>query len=95
MSLLHDLTTLRYCAAALGVTLRKVENFDWVLTHSEITPGRILLLQPSASMRNLRPSHSVARDMQQFHNFLQANGFVYESLPEEFLLDGRVSLSEF
>jgi hypothetical protein len=95
MSLRHDLTTMRYCAPALGVTLRKLENFDWVLTHSEITPGRILLLQPSASMRNLRPSHSVAGDMQQFHNFLQANGFVYESLPEEFLLDGRVSLSEF
>ncbi len=95
MSLRHDLTTMRYCAPALGVTLRNLENFDWVLTHSAIAPGRVLLLQPSASLRNLRPSHGVAGDMQQFHNFLQANGFVYESLPEEFLLDGRVSLGEF
>jgi len=46
-------------------------------------------------MRNMRPSQSVAGGMQQFHNFLQANGFVYESLPEEFILDGRVSLGDF
>lgn len=95
MSLRHDLTTMRYCAPALGVTLRNMEKFDWVLTHSVIAPGRILLLQPSATLRNLRPSKSVAGDMQQFHNFLQEHGFVYESLPEEFLLDGRVSLADF
>ena len=95
MSLRHDLTTMRYCAPALGVALRNMENFDWVLTHSVIAPGRILLLQPSSTMRNMRPSQSVAGGMQQFHNFLQANGFVYESLPEEFILDGRVSLGDF
>jgi len=95
MSLRHDLTTMRYCAPALGVALRNMENFDWVLTHSVIAPGRILLLQPSSTMRNLRPSQSVAGGMLQFHDFLQANGFVYESLPEEFILDGRVALGDF
>ncbi len=95
MSLRHDLTTMRYCAPALGITLRNMENFDWVLTHSAIALGRILLLQPSATMRNLRPSRGVANGMQRFHNFLQDNGFVYESLPEEFIQDGRVALGDF
>lgn len=95
LSLRHDLTTMRYATPALGLTLRQLEQFDWVLTHSTLAPGRILLLHPSAAMRNLRPSAAIAGDLQKFHNTLQEKGFFYESLPEEYLLDGRVALTSF
>lgn len=95
MSLEHDLTTMRYCAPALGNMLRKMEKFDWILTHSSITPSKLLVLQPSASMRNFRPDLKAYSAMQAFHNMSEKEGLLYEVLPEEIVEDGRADLNGF
>ncbi len=51
----YEGTTMRYCAPALAVAKRKLEMVDWVLTHSQIVPARVAIVQPSATMRNGRP----------------------------------------
>lgn len=91
----YDVTTLRYCAPGLAVAKRAMERFDWMLTHSQVAPARVLLLQPSVAMRlslPSRPSYSAIMDCYRLFN---ENGVHVEILPEEVVLDGRVSLADF
>jgi hypothetical protein len=92
-----DLTTVRYCAPGLAVAKRKMEQLDWVLTHSTIAPSKILVLQPSATMRNERPDTNVYGLMLTIHDRLGLMGMnpVYEIVPEEYFQDGRAKLSDF
>ncbi|HOM83422.1 MAG TPA: beta-galactosidase [Armatimonadota bacterium] len=91
----YDVTTMRYCAPALAVAKQKMEKLDWALTHSEIPPQRVLVLQPSASMRNERPEQGVFAEILGIHRLLYGNGILYELLPEEYFLNGRARLAEF
>ena len=91
----YDVTTMRYCAPALAVAKRKMELLDWVLTHSEIAPSRILVLQPSATMRNHRPSTSRFGAIVGLHGLLYPNGLLYEIVPEEYFEDGRAKFDDF
>ena len=91
----YDVTTLRYSSPALAVAKRKMENLDWVLTHSAIEPSRLLVLQPSAAMRNERPLQDCFSAIRLFHELLYKNGFMYELLPEEYVESGQADLAQF
>ena len=91
----YDLTTVRYCAPGLAVAKRKMEQLDWVLTHSRIAPAQALVLQPSATMRNERPDANAYAQILSIHAALFPWGIRYELLPEEYVLDGRARLSDF
>ncbi len=91
----YDLTTMRYASPGLAVAKQKVEKLDWVLTHSTIAPSRILVLQPSATMRNERPATNAYAALLELHELLFTNGFPYELVPEEYVEDGRAALTEF
>lgn len=89
----YDITTMRYCAPALAVAKRQMEQFDWILTHSEIAPSKVVVLQPSASMRNGRPGSDVFSELLGVHELLYRNGQLYELVPEEYIEDGREPLT--
>ena len=91
----YDVTTMRYAAPALAVAKRKMESLDWVLTHSSIAPARVLVLQPSATMRNERPDQDVYQEIHALHALLTRSGIPYELLPEEYVADGRARLADF
>lgn len=91
----YDLTTIRYCAPALAVAKRKMEQVDWILTHSEIAPSKVLVLQPSATMRIERPDQSVYGTLLALHAGLYNLGVLYELVPEEYFQDGRAKFSDF
>ncbi len=91
----YDVTTMRYCAPALAVAKRKMEQFDWVLTHSTIAPSRILVLEPSATMRNERPSQTVYGELLGWRQLLYRNGWLYELVPGSYVRDGRCKLEQF
>jgi len=91
----YDVTTMRYCAPALAITKRKMERFDWVLTHSRIVPSRVLLMQPSATMCNTRPQNPCYGELGAWHGILYPNGWLYELVPEEYIEDGRAKLDAF
>jgi len=88
----HDWTILRYSAPAQIVSKRILEKLDWILTHSEIVPSRLLVIDPSASIRNYGCSPNV---MDRVHDFLFPRNWLYEMLPEEYLLKGKASLDSF
>jgi hypothetical protein len=91
----YDITTMRYCAPALAVAKRKMELLDWVLTHSEIVPSRVLVMQPSATMRNQRPDAAVFGEILALHQLLYRSGVLYELVPEEYFEDGRADFASF
>ena len=91
----YDVATMRYCAPAIAVAKRKMEALDWVLTHSEIAASRILVMQPSATMRNERPGTAAFSEIAALHELLFGSGLLYELAPEEYVEDGRCKLSEF
>ena len=91
----YDVTTMRYCAPGLAVAKRTMERLDWVLTHSRIPRSRILILQPSATMRNLRPRNPVFGELLGLHMLLYPANFLYELVPEEYLQDGRTAFSDY
>jgi hypothetical protein len=91
----YDLTTIRYCVPALAVAKQKMEQLDWVLTHSQIAPAKALVLQPSASMRNERPDISAYTQILDIHQNLHKWDIRYELLPEEYFQEGRAKLSDF
>jgi hypothetical protein len=91
----YDVTTLRYCAPALAVAKRAMERVDWVLTHSQIVPARLLVIQPSVAMRLERPARRVYSAILDLHRVLSAGGMLYELLPEEYIEDGRADLAGF
>jgi len=88
----YDWTILRYSAPAQIIAKREMENLDWILTHSAIPPSRILVVDPSASLRN-HGSH--AQMMDRTHAFLFPRNYLYEILPEEYLLNGKARLDEY
>ncbi len=90
-----DLLLWRYCAPGLAVAKQKLESVDWMLTHSEIVPARLLIVQPSASMRNERPASPPYGEIMALHGLLAPGGLLYELVPEEYVADGRCRLSEF
>jgi len=91
----YDITTMRYCTPALAVAKRKMELLDWVLTHSEVAPSRVLVMQPSATMRNQRPDTRVFSEILALHQLLYPNGVLYELVPEEYFEDGREEFGSF
>jgi hypothetical protein len=95
LNVANDLTTWRYCAPALAVAKQKLEHLDWMLTHSRIARSKLLVLQPSASMRNQAPANPPFGEILGLHDLLTRNGLLYELLPEEYVSDGRCSLAEF
>ena len=88
----YDWTILRYAAPATIVSKRKVESMDWILTHSEIAPSHILVIDPSASIRNYGCDPKM---MDWTHNFLFQRNYLYEILPEEYFISGKASLKSF
>jgi hypothetical protein len=91
----YDGTIYRYCVPALARAKRKMERFDWVLTHSAIVPSRLLVLQPSATMRNERPRADRFDDLCLLHDLFYPNGQLYELIPEEYFEQGRARLADF
>ena len=91
----YDMTTMRYCAPALAIAKRKMETLDWVLTHSAIVPSRILVLQPSATMRNELQDQRAFSAITAVHHLLYPNGFIYELVPEEYLENNMCQLVDF
>ncbi|OGV52265.1 MAG: hypothetical protein A2017_00705 [Lentisphaerae bacterium GWF2_44_16] len=89
----QDFTILRYCAPSLIIAKRKMEEADWMLTHTEMAKSRILLLQPSSSIRN----GACSRDetLVAVHGALYPKNYIYELLPEEYLMNGKISLEDF
>ncbi len=90
-----DLTTWRYCMPGLQTAMRRLESVDWMLTHSQIEPFKILVLQPSASMRVNLPANAPLMEMRLLYHLLAPAGLFFELVPEEYVLDGRCSLDDF
>jgi hypothetical protein len=91
----YDLTTVRYCTPGLAIAKQQMEKLDWVLTHSQIAPAKVLVLQPSATMRNERPEMGAYSTLLDLHRGLYDLGVLYELVPEEYIQDGRASLSDY
>jgi len=91
----YDVTTMRYCAPALAVAKRRMERLDWVLTHSRIPASRVLVLQPSASMRNELPRAECYATMLAMHALLYPNGVLYEIVPEEYFEEGKAAFGDY
>ena len=92
----YDLTTLRYCVAALPVGKAKVKRLEDMFLTSPIVPSRIAMVQPNTSM--LFQQYSVRRsylEMVELHNLLFPRNTLYELLPETFFTDGRAVLDDF
>ncbi|MHB8993676.1 MAG: beta-galactosidase [Armatimonadota bacterium] len=90
-----DLTTVRYCAPGLAVAKKEMENLDWVLTHSQIVPSKVLVLQPTATMRNERPDLSAYSEILGLHDLLYKSGTLYELIPEEYFEQNRARFSDY
>ena len=90
-----DLTTVRYCAPGLAIAKREMEKLDWVLTHSQIVPSKVLVLQPSATMRNERPNLTAYSEILGLHDLLYKGGILYELVPEEYFEQNRAKLSDY
>lgn len=89
----QDFTLLRYAAPSLIVAKRKMEQADWMLTHTDMAKSRILLLQPSSSIRNGSCSRDAA--LVSIHAVLYPKNYLYELLPEEYLMNGKIELKDF
>ena len=88
----HDFTILRYAAPGQITSKRTVEKLDWVLTHSEIPASSILLVDPSSSVRNYGCYGDL---LHRVHAFLYPRNYLYEFLPEEYIIDDKASLKNF
>jgi len=66
-----------------------------MLTHGEIALSKLLILQPSASMRNEKPLNAPYGEIMALHHLLIPEGLLYELVPEEYVADGRCKLSDF
>lgn len=90
-----DLLTWRYAAPGLQTAKQRLENVDWMLTHSTIPPFKLLVLQPSASMRNEAPANPPYGDILGLYGLLAPAGLFFELVPEEYVADGRCHLSDY
>ncbi|NOZ21405.1 MAG: hypothetical protein GXP25_09990 [Planctomycetes bacterium] len=92
----YDLTTLRYCTAALPVGKEKVKRLEEVFLNSEIVPSRVAILQPVTSMLYQKYARGESfLEMQELHAALFGRNDLYELIPETYFLDGRASLDNF
>lgn len=90
-----DLLTWRYAAPGLQTAKTRLENVDWMLTHSAIPPFKLLVLQPSASMRNELPGNPPYGEIMGLYRLLMPAGLPFELVPEEYVADGRCRLRDF
>ncbi len=92
----YDLTTLRYCAAALPVGKSKVKRLEHVFLNSTIVPSRVVMIQPNTSMLfQQRKNGESYLEMRQLHDLLFSNNQLYELIPETYFVDGRASFDDF
>lgn len=91
----YDLTTFRYSAAGLPVEKAKVDRLQTWLLNSSITPARLLVVQPYASMLAQGADSAVWQDWQAWHAELFARNLRYEAFPDVWFEQGKVSLGAF
>ena len=92
----YDLTTLRYCAAALPVGQSKVKRLEPVFLNTTLIPSRVTLLQPNTSMLFQVPKRGESYlEMLQLHDLLFSNNQLYELIPESYFVDGRARFDHF
>ncbi|MBM4081268.1 MAG: hypothetical protein FJ278_16310, partial [Planctomycetes bacterium] len=92
----YDLTTLRYCAAALPVGKAKVKRLEDVFLNSSIAPSRVVMIQPNTSMLYQRYAQGESfLEMLELHELLFARNDLYELIPETYFGDGRAKLDDF
>jgi len=92
----YDLTTLRYCAAALPVGKEKVKRLEDIFLKSDIVPSRIAMLQPNTSMLFQRYARGESfLEMLELHPLLFGRNDLYELIPETYFADGRASFDHF
>ncbi|MEW6355685.1 MAG: beta-galactosidase [Planctomycetota bacterium] len=92
----YDLTTLRYCAAALPVGKEKVKRLEDIFMDSAIVPSRVAMIQPITSMLFQKYARGESfLEMMELHDRLFAQNDLYELIPETYFLDGRASLDNF
>ena len=88
----HDFLILKYCAPGQLTARRRVLQIDWPMTHSQIAHSRILLINPTTSVRAYACNQKVLGAV---HQFLYPRNYQYELLPEEYIMDDRVNLNTY
>jgi hypothetical protein len=92
----YDLTTLRYCSAALPVGKSKVKRLEDIFMNSTIVPSRIVMLQPNTGMLFQRYAQGESfLEMLALHELLFGRNDLYELIPETYFMDGRASFDNF
>lgn len=91
----YDLTTFRYSAAGFPVEKVKVDKLEAMLLGSEIVRSRVLLLQPYASMLSQRLGGETFREWLAWHELLFPRNQLYEALPDTWVAEGKVQLSDY
>jgi len=91
----YDLTTMRYSAPALPVTKDRIRRVERIIARSEIAPARILVIEPETSMLVQEPLELSYNEICRLHRLIFPRNFLYELLPESYVLDGRVNLAQF
>ncbi|MBT4821080.1 MAG: hypothetical protein HON70_35545, partial [Lentisphaerae bacterium] len=91
----NDLLLMRYCAPALAVAKRRMERFDWVLTHSRIVPSRVVVVEPTIAARIARPAADAYGAMLALHKQLYGRGILYEIVPDTYFTTGQAKPEDY
>ncbi|MFH1904612.1 MAG: beta-galactosidase [bacterium] len=99
---LYDLTTMRYCSAAIPVMIQKMRHIEKFILDSEVIEPKIAVLQPTTTVIDFFALGIPSIENISINMMIECNqllfrpkNYNFDYIPEELILDGKEDLKRF